>query len=149
MTRCLHCYTRVMMREDGTCPSCGGDQKTAPADARERTRMTIFATDPLPRLCAGCANKTAGSKNLRIRQEATTTANRVFTVLLALVAPILALLALLVGTKRVSKSVKIRLPICLDCAKSQRFDILHADFDRSSLDLIVHERFKRAVLKSR
>lgn len=84
-------------------------------------------------------------------EEQQSAANRQTTrVLRFLFGPVVGLLSFVAGVKTWNpKRIEISLPLCRPCSGLGEIEILHASWDESSLDLLVHRRFAKALRKLR
>lgn len=144
---CPHCHRRVMVSSTHICPACQGDTSFPPQGSADEARITLDATTRLPWICCMCGTETENWVTVRenLEKGGGDGAARVLLSLLALVFGFL----LLLGKARGGRSVRMRLriPHCKPCKKKGPLTSTYIDFDRETMEFVVHRQFAVEVEK--
>jgi len=142
---CPHCHVSVLLRADGTCPSCGANAN-GPADVpTTETIVTVYETDRMPDLCCRCAQPTQRRVAVRAKRQLDGE-SPVLSWLLLLVNWIAALLRM-GGESR----MQVRMPLCDACHGGPKLKPRDIRFEDFSLKFVVHREFRARLeqLRSR
>ena len=139
IVECPHCYTKVLLKSDGSCPSCGKDSNSQSDADPEMTTAQVDFNEPLPPFCVLCAQSTKRTVTVfrgeDPDQEGLSEGK-------SLVVGLLAgwRIAREMGTKQ---TMELVVPVCRDCRKRRdEFKPRHVNHGQQRATLLVHRSFK-------
>ena len=141
MTECPHCHTKIFVRPDGSCPSCGKSALSKIGADDRFTILEIKEAQKLPNICFNCGHKS--EKEIKLHEKiAVGGESGIVKVVMFIMSPIRFLMNN--GYQSDKRSVYIKLPICLDCkSRLKKIKPKHTDFLNSTMTFIVHKNFKK------
>jgi len=149
LIKCPHCYSRVLPKPDDRCPSCGRNVKDRRGADRTKTELVLTEGDPLPPICLLCGDPTDRTVRVRFHKADPANADKEVAAVLMLVSLFVALLAYLLRPRR-GIYIEMRLPQCRACKKKTgKPEPRHIAWDRRELTLVVHRKFRDAVVARR
>jgi hypothetical protein len=145
MIECPHCYTRVLPRLDGSCPSCLKNTQDAPQNRRARIALSKDAG--IPDLCCCCGEYSVRRVNVELPtpesdNDAAPPGCSLGIVGIAFFA-LQAVAHLMVSLlqKAAANSDSSFVHICESCAATADVTVIREWPDRGELDLEVHPHF--------
>jgi hypothetical protein len=150
LDECPHCYRKVLLREDGSCPACGKLSTDTSEVDPTRTLLTIRRGSRFPEICFNCAEPAthrilARAATVSRAQEAATWT---WTLALANILPFLGAIFLLARSRDIRKDIviSIDLPICKKCRRlGIKPEIESYDLHEREMRVVVSRTFASAV----
>jgi hypothetical protein len=148
MTKCPHCYTRVVPTH-GRCPSCRRDINDPKGADRSKAEVTIREHEPMPKICFGCGTPTKRRAKVRFVQQRPADSR---VELLGAVVGVLSLvvgLLLLLFRIRSGTLLIVRIPQCSECAREGAPETRHVNWAEFEVTFVADKKFRAALRKLR
>ena len=140
---CPHCLTRVVPTGDRLCPACHKDPYDTSGLDLARTRIRVTANQPLPEICFNCARPSSLWYTVRQACNEPLDADPGKATALFALLMLLNPLELLLPRKR--EVLAVELPICQQCANTEKPKPERFDYTAEWMTFTVHREFKKAV----
>lgn len=152
---CPGCHTPVRAKADGGCPSCGADTRGARSDI---VRMVVTESMAMPDRCARCGEPATTS--VRLEQKRATRAGEGWWMgalrWLGLMSGLLLIgrsFRRMIGPRAdgedgLIRRLSVAMPSCAPCARLGAPEIVHVDYARGEIAVLVHRAFRKAARRS-
>jgi hypothetical protein len=137
---CPHCHNYVLPKENNICPSCTKNILDLSGASPQLTSVILTEKSKYPYICLNCLKKT--KRRVKIGQKIDPMAWHPED-------PSLWRVGAKGGISKlnISPSIFISVPQCDDCGKKGKPEILHIDFEKQEMTILVHKKFKEMIDK--
>lgn len=140
---CPHCLTKVVPKEDGSCPSCQEDTRDAAGCDLTKTTISVEQAEILPAVCCGCGRETYRYVRVKAGAGDVPLVGRLIALCFSYVW---FLLTLACGERR-ARVVIVNVPQCEDCARDGRPQPRYVDYANARMTLVVHKSLKERLTR--
>jgi hypothetical protein len=150
LVECPHCFTRVLPRPDGQCPSCQQSTQSIRDADRESVTVIVRENSQMPDFCCTCmiperrlvrvvrsrdvpgTSDVAGSIGVRFALQ----------LLLPLIGDIIHI-AFGAPKSSNSQAVVVRVRQCRECSRHQPLEPVFVNFDGYNMKFVAHRNFAK------
>jgi len=139
IVECPHCYTRVIARDDGSCPACGENTGDLSGTNPNETIVTVTPCQKLPDCCMLCGQ--SGTKHYQIGG---TSGDDITMSISASIVGFIAALFTGFGffsLPRDDMPFSVKIPLCSRCARPLPRPI-HIDTENYQMRFLAHIQFR-------
>jgi hypothetical protein len=143
---CPHCYTRVAVMAEGTCPSCRKPVNDTEGTNPDLTALTVHTGRLLPLICYHCGSPAIGYSPIVVEKPAEDQPDRRVLMILSLIIEswLKVLVEIVVSNYLSNERLTVQLPHCKEC-KIERPTYLYVNFEEDWVRFVVHKRLRQEV----
>jgi hypothetical protein len=143
VTECPHCCRKVILSQDGECPSCGKKESEAHPSGKPMRLLAVRGGDKFPSICFSCG--APANRFVAVTQSNVDVETSIRRALFRIFVPFGGLFSAFESAKH-DKSFSLKLPICEKCRKQKiKPEVQSFDLESREVRLVVHEKFRDNV----